>query len=114
VNEELSEAVAETPDRFEALAILPLQDTDASVRELDRAMNELGLKGFLVASHVDGRRWDDDALFPVLEEAERTGAFIIDQNANWPISGEKPPSVIAHGNRNATSRSKMMKRIDTR
>lgn len=77
VNEELSEAVAESPDRFEALAILPLQDTDASVRELDRAMNELGLKGFLVASHVDGKRWDDDALFPVLEEAERTGAFIL-------------------------------------
>jgi len=77
VNDELSEAVAESPDRFEALAILPLQDADASVRELDRAMNELGLRGFLVASHVDGRRWDDDALFAVLEVAERTGAFIL-------------------------------------
>lgn len=77
VNDELSQAVAESPDRFQALAILPLQDTDASVRELDRAMNELGLKGFIVASHVDGRRWDDPSLFPVLAEAERTGAFIL-------------------------------------
>lgn len=77
VNDELAEAVAESPDRFEALAILPLQDTDASVRELDRAINELGLKGFIVAAHVDGRRWDDAGLFPVLEEAERTGAFIL-------------------------------------
>jgi aminocarboxymuconate-semialdehyde decarboxylase len=77
VNDELSEAVAENPDRFEGLANLPLQDTDASVRELNRVMTELGLKGFLVASHVGGRRWDDPGLFPVLEEAERTGAFIL-------------------------------------
>lgn len=87
VNDELSGAVAESPDRFEALAILPLQDTDASVRELDRAMNELGLKGFLVASHVDGRRWDDAALFPVLEEAERTGAFILLHPFNNRVAG---------------------------
>jgi len=87
VNDELSEAVAESPDRFEALATLPLQDTDASVRELDRAMNELGLKGFLVASHVDGRRWDDPALFPVLEEAERTGAFILLHPFNNRVAG---------------------------
>jgi len=87
VNDELSEAVAESPDRFEALAILPLQDTEASVRELDRAMNELGLKGFLVASHVDGRRWDDDALFPVLELAERTGAFILLHPFNNRVAG---------------------------
>jgi aminocarboxymuconate-semialdehyde decarboxylase len=87
VNDELAEAVAENPDRFEALAILPLQDTDASVRELDRAMNELGLKGFIVASHVDGRRWDDPALFPVLEEAERTGAFILLHPFNNRVGG---------------------------
>jgi aminocarboxymuconate-semialdehyde decarboxylase len=77
VNDELAEAVAESPDRFEGLGNLPLQDTDASVRELNRAMTELGLKGILVASHVGGRRWDDASLFPVLEEAERTGAFIL-------------------------------------
>jgi aminocarboxymuconate-semialdehyde decarboxylase len=87
VNDELSEAVAESPDRFEALAILPLQDADASVRELDRAMNELGLKGFIVASHVDGRRWDDAALLPVLEAAERTGAFILLHPFNNRVAG---------------------------
>jgi aminocarboxymuconate-semialdehyde decarboxylase len=77
VNDELSEAVAESPTRFEGLANLPLQDTDASVRELNRAVTELGLKGFLCASHVAGKRWDDPSLFPVLQEAERSGAFIL-------------------------------------
>jgi len=87
VNDELAEAVAENPDRFEALANLPLQDTDASVRELNRAMTKLGLKGVLVASHVGGRRWDDPSLFPVLEEAERTGAFILIHPFNNLIAG---------------------------
>ena len=77
VNDELSEAVAESPTRFEGLGNLPLQDTDASVRGLNRCMTELGLKGFLCASHVGGRRWDDPSLFPVLQEAERSGAFIL-------------------------------------
>jgi hypothetical protein len=35
---------------------------------------------------------------------------IIDQNPNMPIR----PSVMAQGNRKATSRSKMMNRIETR
>src|SRR5262249_9885052 len=39
---------------------------------------------------------------------------IIEPNANWPISGGMCGSEMAHGNRNATSRSKMMKRIETR
>jgi aminocarboxymuconate-semialdehyde decarboxylase len=77
VNDELAEAVTEFPDRFEALAILPLQDTDAAVRELDRAVSELGLRGFIVGSHVAGTNWDDPRLFPILEEAERLGAFIL-------------------------------------
>lgn len=87
VNDELADAVAENPNRFEALAILPLQDTDAAIRELDRSMNELGLKGLIVASHVDGRRWDDERLFPVLEAAERTGAFILLHPLNNRVSG---------------------------
>ena len=87
VNDELGEAVAESPDRFEALGNLPLQDTDASVREVNRAMSELGLKGFLVASHVAGRRWDDPGLFPILQEMERTGAFLLIHPFNNLIAG---------------------------
>jgi len=86
VNDELAEAVAENPTRFEALGNLPLQDTDASVRELNRMMTELGHRGFLCASHVGGKRWDDPSLFPVLQEAERTGAFILIHPFNNIIS----------------------------
>ena len=39
---------------------------------------------------------------------------IIDQKANFAASGGIFISDTAHGNRNATSRSKMMNRIETR
>lgn len=77
VNDEIAEAVAETPSRFLGLAALPLQAPDAAVSELERAMAVLGLKGMIVPSHVNGTNWDDPALFPILAAAESLGAFIL-------------------------------------
>jgi aminocarboxymuconate-semialdehyde decarboxylase len=77
VNDEIAETVAELPDRFAGLAALPLQDAGAAVREMERAMGELGLLGFIVGSHVNETNWDDPSLFPILEAAEGLGAFIL-------------------------------------
>ncbi len=77
VNDEIAEAVRQTPDRFAGLASLPLQDTAASVRELERAVTTLGLRGFIAGSHVNGTNWDDPSLFPILEAADALGAFIL-------------------------------------
>ena len=77
VNDEIAEAVAAHPDRFAGLAALPLQVPADAVRELERAMSMPGMRGFIVGSHVDGRNWDDESLFPILEAAEHLGAFIL-------------------------------------
>jgi predicted TIM-barrel fold metal-dependent hydrolase len=47
-NRLLAEIVADQPGRFSGLAVLPLQDPDAAVEELDRAVGMLGLRGALV------------------------------------------------------------------
>lgn len=47
-NDYLAEIVAKQPDRFQALAALPMQDPDMAARELERCVNELGFKGALV------------------------------------------------------------------
>ena len=48
-NDETAKLVNEYPNRFLCgMAILPLNDTGASLRELDRAINELKLKGILI------------------------------------------------------------------
>jgi predicted TIM-barrel fold metal-dependent hydrolase len=47
-NDELAEVVRKHPDRFQALAALPMQDPELATRELDRCVKEFGFKGALV------------------------------------------------------------------
>ena len=61
VNDHLAGVVEEHPDRFAAFAALPLQDPEAAVKELERAVSRLGLKGALVNDQVQGRYLDDPA-----------------------------------------------------
>ena len=69
-NDRLADACRNRPDRFSALAALPLQDPDAAVRELDRAVNDLGLRGVIANSHVGGSYLDDPKYLPIFEAAE--------------------------------------------
>jgi predicted TIM-barrel fold metal-dependent hydrolase len=68
VNDRLAKAVAEHPKRLSAFAILPWQDPDAALGELDRAILELGLKGVLIVGRPGlGNIFLDDARYePVL------------------------------------------------
>jgi len=47
-NDYLAEQVAKRPDRFQAFAALPMQDPDMAIRELERCMKDLGMRGVLV------------------------------------------------------------------
>ncbi len=47
-NERMAEAVARHPDRYAALAALPMHDPDAAAAELTRCVRELGFKGCMV------------------------------------------------------------------
>jgi uncharacterized protein len=72
-NDQAAEAVAAHPGRFAAFAALPMGDTHAAVRELDRAVSALGFKGALINGRTEGRFLDDPSLFPVLERAAALG-----------------------------------------
>jgi 2,3-dihydroxybenzoate decarboxylase len=47
-NDYLAEQVKKRPDRFQALAALPLQDAEMAAREMERCVKELGMVGALV------------------------------------------------------------------
>ena len=47
-NDYLAEQVRKRPDRFQALAALPMQDPDMAARELQRCVKDLGFVGALV------------------------------------------------------------------
>jgi 2,3-dihydroxybenzoate decarboxylase len=69
LNDLIASTVAEHPDRFAGFAALPLQDPRAAVKELERAVTQLGLKGAMVNGHTQGRYLDDPDLREIWETA---------------------------------------------
>jgi aminocarboxymuconate-semialdehyde decarboxylase len=55
-NDELAEVCRKHPDRFPTfIAALPMNDIDASLAEIDRAVNMLGARGIQVFTNVAGK-----------------------------------------------------------
>ena len=76
-NDELAELCARWPDRFIGLASLPLQEVPAALAELDRAVDELGLRGAILPSHIDGVAVDAPELEPLYARAEAHGVPLV-------------------------------------
>ena len=76
VNDEIAGMTQRWPDRFAGLATLPLQDVDAAVEELERAVNTLGLKGAELDMVVNGLNWDEPQFLPLFKAAESLGALL--------------------------------------
>jgi predicted TIM-barrel fold metal-dependent hydrolase len=71
VNDFLADKTRESGGRLQAFAAVPLQDTDAAIVELQRAVTELGMRGVLVRGHTE---IDDDEQPHYLDE-DRFDAF---------------------------------------
>lgn len=69
-NDRLAEMVAGDPHRFIGLGMVPLQDVGRAVRELDRMVNKLGLKGVEIGTHIDGIELGDKKLGRFWAKAE--------------------------------------------
>ena len=54
-NDYLAEVCHKYPERFYALAALPYQDMDEAMKELDRAYKDLGAKGIMMFSNINGK-----------------------------------------------------------
>lgn len=65
VNDALARYCHAHPKKFIGLASLPLADVDASLREIDRAVQELGLKGVAIGSNVAGMALNDARFEPL-------------------------------------------------
>jgi aminocarboxymuconate-semialdehyde decarboxylase len=69
-NDQLSEMVKKYPDRFAAMATLPLQVPDEALKELTRATKTLGLRGVEIGSHVGKRELGDEVFWPIYKALE--------------------------------------------
>src|SRR3970282_1300053 len=73
INDGLSRVVKKHPNHFQALAMLPLIDTKLALKELDRAVLDLGLKGLCMLTNIAGRPPDSDFMPPIYERAQALG-----------------------------------------
>ncbi|HUZ87894.1 MAG TPA: amidohydrolase family protein [Candidatus Baltobacterales bacterium] len=87
-NDEMAELVQRHPDHFAGFAAaLPLNDTDESLREIDRASSQLGALGAQMFSNMQGIPLDDrrfEPIFARLEDLGRTVWLHPTRNATWP------------------------------
>ena len=71
-NDGLAELVKNHPDRFIGfVAALPMNNIDESLKELDRAVSQLGARGFQTYTNVAGKPLDAPEFLPLFEEAAR-------------------------------------------
>jgi aminocarboxymuconate-semialdehyde decarboxylase len=76
VNDEFREAIESRGRHFTALATLPLNDPAASVEEFERATRDLGLRGAMLFSNVNGVALSDERFWPLYERANEAGAVL--------------------------------------
>jgi len=76
VNDALALVAQSKRGRFTALATLPLNDPAASVNELERACRDLGLRGAMLFSNVNGIALSDQRFWPLYEAADDLGAVL--------------------------------------
>lgn len=96
LNDHIAEVVRAHPQRFVGLGTIPLQDPELAAGELERCVNELGLSGAEIGTHVDAnehchgpecRNLDDRGLDAVWRTAEQRDAAIFVHP--WDMMGKQ-------------------------
>ena len=76
-NDEVVEACSAVPDRFVALAVLPLPHVEESIAELERLAGQPAVRGVCVGVDALAHAPDRLALDPVLERVARAGRIFV-------------------------------------
>lgn len=76
INDALARIKEEKGERFTALAHLPMNKPDAAVREAERALTQLGFKGFMPFGNANGVPLADQRYWPLFEVANDHGAVM--------------------------------------
>ena len=67
-NDEMAEWVAKYPDRLFAAAALPMNDMEAALNEVDRAINDLELRGVQIFSSINNKPLDSPEFLPLYQK----------------------------------------------
>lgn len=76
-NDGLHELVRKHPDRFVALAAVPLQDPPRAATVLEHAVRSLGFRGGYIASNVNGKYYGTEEFDPFWRKAQELDVLIV-------------------------------------
>ncbi|CAH1763466.1 14681_t:CDS:2 [Entrophospora sp. SA101] len=76
LNDHIAQVCAEDPKRFVGLGTLPMQSPELAAQELRRCINELGLVGIQIGTHINDWNLDAPELEPIWESCEELEAAI--------------------------------------
>ena len=76
LNDAYAELIAAHSKRFKGFASIPMDNPDAALRELHRAIDELKLNGVVLLSNIQGRALTAPEYRPFFEEADRMSLCI--------------------------------------
>ncbi|MFT8245822.1 amidohydrolase family protein [Roseomonas sp. BN140053] len=86
-NDALLAAAQAHPDRFRAIASLPLSDTEAALAELDRVAAAPGFAGVLIGSNVSGLQLDAQRFEPLWARLD-AGRIPVIEHPMMPPEGD--------------------------
>ena len=76
VNDQYAALVMAHPGRFRAFVATPMPDVEASIAEIARGLDELGMVGVCVNTTILNKPLIDDAFMPIFEALDRRGAIL--------------------------------------
>jgi len=87
LNDHIASLVTQSPKRFVGLGTVPMQAPALAVKELERCVRSLGMRGVQIGTHVNEWNLDDENLFPVFQAAEELGAALFVHP--WDMMGKE-------------------------
>jgi aminocarboxymuconate-semialdehyde decarboxylase len=76
INDGIAEFVGTNPERFRGMGIVPMQDTEAAVLELDRTVAEHGFRAVEIGTSVEELQLADEKFRPFFERAQDLNVLV--------------------------------------
>src|SRR5262245_5210231 len=96
-NDYSARIVHDDPQHFGAFATLPIPDMEASLREVEYALDELGFDGIVLFTSNDARYLGDPLYEELLQELDRRSAVVFVHPNTFPPGSDVPKIQIPYG-----------------